>query len=46
MKYEKPELVVLGAASSLVRGDEIGVGDNVVTNQTRAPLGIALGLDD
>jgi len=46
MKYATPELVLLGSASALVRGDEIGSGDNMATEETFPPSGIALGLDD
>jgi hypothetical protein len=46
MEYSTPELVVLGSASALVLGDEIGSGDNGFTDVTKPPMGIALGLDD
>lgn len=46
MQYSTPELVVLGAASSLVLGDIAGRFDNVMTLKTQPPAGIALGLDD
>ena len=46
MKYETPELVVVGAASDLVQGIPGGMGDNDVSKTSHAPEGIALGLDD
>jgi hypothetical protein len=46
MEYTTPELVILGAASALVLGDEIGEEDNGATEFTRPAAGLALGLDD
>ena len=46
MKYCTPELVVLGSAAALVRGDVEGKLDNVATFMTRPPYGLALGLDE
>lgn len=46
MCYSTPELVVLGPASVLVLGGEIGLLDNG-SSQTSQPMsGIVLGLDD
>ena len=46
MRYSTPELVVLGPASVLVLGGDIGLFDNG-TSQTSQPMaGVALGLDD
>jgi hypothetical protein len=46
MKYATPELVLLGSASALVRGDEPGQWDNIVSDETLPGAGIALGLDE
>jgi hypothetical protein len=46
MTYSTPELVVLGSAQSLVLGDGIGQGDNLVSETSKLPAGLALGLDD
>lgn len=46
MKYETPELVIVGAASDLVQGSPGGVLDNPESVASHAAVGIALGLDD
>jgi hypothetical protein len=46
MTYSTPELVVLGPAQVLVLGGPIGKLDNEVSNHSRPPLGLSLGLDD
>ena len=46
MEYATPELVLLGAVSTLVLGGEIGELDNVVSMTSRPPAGITLGLDE
>jgi hypothetical protein len=46
MKYETPELVLLGSASALVQGDQKGQFDNYMSDETLPGVGIALGLDD
>ena len=46
MKYSTPDLVVLGSASALVLGDQIGGDDNAATGMTKPPMGVVLGLDD
>ena len=46
MQYSTPELVVLGSASTLVLGGPIGLGDNVLTDETQQMVGVALGLDE
>ncbi|HEX3701860.1 MAG TPA: hypothetical protein VHU82_00925 [Vicinamibacterales bacterium] len=46
MEYSTPELVVLGSASALVLGDQIGGDDNADSHVTMPPMGLALGLDD
>jgi hypothetical protein len=46
MKYSTPELVVLGPASVLVLGPEIGRGDNLVSPKSQEDAGVAMGLDD
>ena len=46
MRYSTPELIVLGAAASLVQGIPGGQGDNDVSVKSRPADGIALGLDD
>ena len=46
MKYETPELVVVGAATALVLGIPGGVLDNPDSQSSHAAEGIALGLDD
>ena len=46
MKYESPELVVLGSASTLVLGGDIGVLDNGASETSQPATGVALGLDD
>lgn len=46
MKYETPELVVVGAAADLVQGIPDGVLDNPDSETSHSAEGIALGLDD
>jgi hypothetical protein len=46
MPYSTPELIVLGSASAVVLGDDRGVGDNILTDNTKEPDGVTLGLDD
>jgi len=46
MKYATPELVVIGAASALVQGGDIGKLDNGGSDVTQPQLGVVLGLDD
>jgi hypothetical protein len=46
MEYSTPELVVLGSASSLVLGDQIGGDENGSSGVTRLPVGLVAGLDD
>jgi hypothetical protein len=46
MTYSTPELVVLGPAHVLVLGGLIGQGDNCVSERSRLPVGLTLGLDD
>lgn len=46
MKYESPELVVLGTASSLVLGGILGVDDNTNPDFEMPAEGLAIGLDD
>lgn len=46
MRYSTPELIVLGAAASLVQGIPVGQGDNDVSLTSHPAEGIALGLDD
>lgn len=46
MTYATPELVVVGAASSLVQGIPGGAFDNDVSIKSHPAEGLALGLDD
>ncbi len=46
MRYATPELVVIGTASALVQGGDIGLLDNGGSDVTQPALGVALGLDD
>ena len=46
MRYSTPELIVLGAAASLVQGIPGAPGDNGVSLKSYPTEGIALGLDD
>lgn len=46
MKYATPELVVIGAASVLVQGGDIGLLDNGGSETSKPVTGIVLGLDD
>lgn len=45
MRYSTPELVVLGPASVLVLGGDIGRLDNLGSQTSRPMTGVALGLD-
>jgi hypothetical protein len=45
MKYTTPELIVLGPASVLVQGGEVGKLDSLLPNIERPPTDLALGLD-
>jgi hypothetical protein len=46
MEYSTPELVLLGSAAALVRGDKPGELDNDTSDTSRPPMGLALDLDD
>lgn len=46
MTYSTPELVVLGPAQVLVLGGLLGKLDNDVSNHSKPPMGLPLGLDD
>jgi len=46
MTYSTPELVVLGPAHVLVLGVIGGTLDNGVSEESRPPAGMTLGLDD
>lgn len=46
MRYSTPELVVLGPASVLVLGGDLGLLDNGSSHTSQPMSGIALGLDD
>jgi|RhiMetdeSRZDD1v2_1073273.scaffolds.fasta_scaffold651829_2 hypothetical protein len=46
MRYDTPELVVIGSASDLVQGIPDGMFDHDGSLESRPPEGIALGLDD
>jgi hypothetical protein len=46
MKYETPQLVVVGSASHLVQGVPGGMFDNDVSTTSHSADGVALGLDD
>jgi len=46
MRYATPELVVIGAASLVVQGGEIGKLDNGDSQTSQPAAGIVLGLDD
>lgn len=47
MTYEKPELVLVGTAESVVLGSNVGVGDNAGTAPIELPPdGVVLGLDE
>ncbi|HEY0872522.1 MAG TPA: hypothetical protein VGD94_03545 [Vicinamibacterales bacterium] len=45
MRYSTPELVVVGAASVLVLGGDVGGFDNPNSQTSRPMTGVALGLD-
>lgn len=45
MRYVTPELVIVGAAASLVQGAPGGAFDNDVSETSRPAEGLALGLD-
>jgi hypothetical protein len=44
--YSTPELVVLGPAHVLVLGGTLGQGDNGMSETSKSPVGLTLGLDD
>ena len=46
MKYEKPELTVLGPAVALVQGGAPGKDDNPNADTEDPMIGLPLGLDD
>jgi len=46
MRYVTPELVVIGAASAVVRGGDIGKLDNGDSQTSQPAAGVLLGLDD
>ena len=46
MRYSTPELVVLGPASVVVLGGDIGYLDNSSSHTSQPMTGVALGLDD
>jgi hypothetical protein len=46
MRYATPELVVIGAASLVVQGGDIGKLDNGDSQTSQPATGIVLGLDD
>ena len=46
MKYSKPELLVVGSATVLVKGIPEGVGDNPNQLTERVADGVHVGLDD
>lgn len=46
MRYATPELVVIGSASALVQGGDIGKLDNVGSETSQPLVGVLLGLDD
>jgi len=46
MRYATPELVVIGAASLVVLGGDIGKLDNGDSQTSQPAAGIVLGLDD
>jgi hypothetical protein len=46
MTYSTPELVVLGPAHGLVLGGTLGMGDNEISERSKSPVGLPLGLDD
>jgi hypothetical protein len=46
MRYATPELVVIGAASVIVRGGDIGKLDNGGSDTSQPQTGLLLGLDD
>ncbi len=46
MKYTTPELIVLGPASALVLGGDLGKLDSASPDIERPPDDVALGLDD
>jgi hypothetical protein len=46
MTYSTPELVVLGPAQVLVLGAEPGMYDNLVSELSRPPADMSVGLDD
>jgi hypothetical protein len=46
MKYSKPELVVLGPATALVKGIPKGIGDSTNPFDEIPADGVQVGLDD
>jgi hypothetical protein len=46
MRYATPEIVVVGAASLLVQGGELGKHDNGESDTSQPAAGLILGLDD
>jgi hypothetical protein len=46
MRYTKPELVVLGPATVLVKGIPVGVSDNPNPVLEQVAEGVHVGLDD
>ena len=46
MRYATPELVVIGAASVVVQGGDIGKLDNGDSQTSQPAAGVVLGLDD
>jgi hypothetical protein len=46
MRYSTPELVVLGPASVLVLGGELGHLDNGSSQTSQPMTGLVLGLED
>jgi hypothetical protein len=46
MTYSTPELVVLGPATVLVLGGDLGQLDNGVSETSQPICGVTLGLDD
>jgi len=46
MRYATPELVVIGAASLVVKGGDIGKLDNGDSQTSQPAAGVVLGLDD
>lgn len=46
MRYVTPELVVIGTASAVVLGGDIGKLDNGDSQTSQPAAGVPLGLDD